>query len=421
MIQQMNNWPRVSIKEVCQEIVDCVNKTAPIVDYPTPYKMIRTSNVKGGWVNLDQVNFVTEEVYKKWTRRIIPVIGDLILTREAPLGEVGMIRDNETIFLGQRLMLYRANPAKLDNRFLLYSFLSKDLQGQIKALGSGSTVEHMRVPDAEKLTILLPEIETQSKIGIILSTYDELIKNNTRRIKILEEMAQLIYREWFVNFRFPGHENVKLVESELGMIPEGWEVKPLREVAEINGQMIRKNYPFETINYIDISSVSTGRIDKVEEYNLSEAPGRARRIVKHGDIIWSTVRPNRKSYSLIINPKPNVIVSSGFAVITSMSVHYTYLYQTVTTDEFVGYLVNRATGSAYPAVLAHDFEIAPILVPPKEILDTYSKNVSSIYDLINVLQIKNQNLKGTRDLLLPQLISGRVDISDLDINIVNEN
>ena len=201
-------WPVVCIKDVCESIIDCVNKTAPTVGYPTPYKMIRTTNVRDGWINLDEVRFVEAEVFARWNRRATPRKGDVILTREAPLGEVGMLRSNDHVFLGQRLVLYRADPIKLDDRFLLYSFRCDHLQGQIKSLGSGATVEHMRVPDAEKLLLRLPPLPIQKRIGDILSAYDDLIENNARRIKILEDMARMLYREWFVNFRFPGHEKV---------------------------------------------------------------------------------------------------------------------------------------------------------------------------------------------------------------------
>jgi type I restriction enzyme, S subunit len=210
------DWAAVPIKDVCESIIDCVNKTAPTVDHQTPYKMIRTTNVRDGWINLDEVNYVDAEIFARWNRRATPRPGDVILTREAPLGEVGMLRGADHVFLGQRLVMYRADPSKLDNRFLLYSFRSDYLQGQIKSLGSGATVEHMRVPDAEKLVLRLPPLSIQVRIGDILSAYDDLIENNTRRIKILEEMAQITYREWFVNFRFPGHEKVRMVKSEIG-------------------------------------------------------------------------------------------------------------------------------------------------------------------------------------------------------------
>jgi len=170
-------WPRFRISEVCSEIIDCINKTAPTVDGPTPYKMIRTTNVRSGWVNHNNVKYVTEKIFKKWARRGRPHIGDVILTREAPLGEVGLLRSPDRIFLGQRLVMYRADKSKLDNRFLLYSFLENDLQGQIKSLGSGATVEHMRVPDCENLIISLswrrwprPSTESGSSISYILGT-----------------------------------------------------------------------------------------------------------------------------------------------------------------------------------------------------------------------------------------------------------
>ena len=134
------------VAELCEAIIDCVNKI-PTVKGPTPFRMIRTTNVKNGCVDTSIVKYVDEHTYQKWIRRGAPRCGDVILTREAPLGEVGLLRDDDGVFLGRRLVMFRVNREKLDNRFLLYSFLSHEVQGQIKSLGSGATVEHMRVPD----------------------------------------------------------------------------------------------------------------------------------------------------------------------------------------------------------------------------------------------------------------------------------
>lgn len=177
--QPSEKWKRVRIDEACESIVDCVNKTAPKVAGPTPYKMIRTTNVRNGRVNLDSVNYVTEGVYRIWTRRQVPKRGDVILTREAPMGEVGMLLSDDTVFLGQRLVSYRADATKLDNRFLLYAFQSTDLQGQIHALGSGSTVQHMRVPDSNALRVWLPPLKDQSEIVACLNT----LRNETQRLE----------------------------------------------------------------------------------------------------------------------------------------------------------------------------------------------------------------------------------------------
>ena len=277
----------------------------------------------------------------------------------------------------------------------------------------------MRVPDAEKLTLHLPPLPTQHKIAAILSAYDNLIDNNTRSIAILEEMAQSLYREWFVHFRYPGHEKNTMVESELGMIPEGWSVAKLGEIAGVNLQSIKKGQEPETINYVDINSVSSGQINHITPLLFSEAPGRARRIVRHGDIIWSTVRPNRRSYSLIINPVDFLIVSTGFAVISTINVPYSYLYLSLTTNDFVEYLVNHATGSAYPAVNSNDFLLASVLLPAKNLLELFHNITSSmLLQKHNLLQ-RNHILCESRDLLLPKLISGEIDVEALDIEIPN--
>ncbi|SFF88377.1 type I restriction enzyme, S subunit [Halobacillus alkaliphilus] len=161
---QRDNFKRVYIDDVCESIIDCINKTAPIVDESTPFKMIRTTNVKNGQVNLDAVKYVNEETFNLWTRRQVPKRGDVILTREAPLGQVGMIKTNDHVFLGQRLVSYRVNSSVLENRYLLYAFQSNDIQHQIQSLASGSTVQHMRVPDSKKLQINLPPLKKQQSI-----------------------------------------------------------------------------------------------------------------------------------------------------------------------------------------------------------------------------------------------------------------
>ena len=172
-------WVEIEINDVCESIIDCVNKTAPQVTYPTPFKMIRTTNVRNGRISLDSVRYVTEETYRIWTRRQIPRKGDVILTREAPMGEVGIIDTDDKIFLGQRLVSYRANPERLNSRFLLYAFQSNFIQAQIAALASGSTVQHMRVPDSKKLMLRVPDLKTQSEVVDSL----DLLRDETQRLQ----------------------------------------------------------------------------------------------------------------------------------------------------------------------------------------------------------------------------------------------
>jgi type I restriction enzyme S subunit len=132
--------------------------------------------------------------------------------------------------------------------------------------------------------------------------------------------------------------------------------------------------------------------------------------LKHQDIIWSCVRPNRKSYSIVWKPEENLIASTGFAVITAKTIPATFLYQLVTTDEFVSYLENHAKGATYPAVTASDFEEATIQICSSEIMKEYDKEVYHFFDLKDALQKQNTKLREARDILLPKLMNGQIEV-----------
>jgi type I restriction enzyme S subunit len=192
-------------------------------------------------------------------------------------------------------------------------------------------------------------------------------------------------------------------------MPEGWEKKKIEHVAVVNQSSLNNSFDGE-IEYVDIASVTTGQINETTAYEFRDAPSRARRIVKHGDIIWSCVRPNRKSHAIIWKPLENLIVSTGFAVLTPLTVPTSYLYYFTTTDEFVGYLHNRAGGVAYPAVKSSDFEDANILIPPETLLKEFNEFVTPIIDQMHELRSMNYKLRQARDILLPKLMSGEIEI-----------
>ena len=219
----MSEWKKVKLKDICSDIIDCVNKTAPVCDYETPYKMLRTSDIRNGQINTEGLKCVSKETFEKWNRRGYLQKGDVIFTREAPVGEVGWLKDPKNLFLGQRLMFFRADNKKCDNRFLFYSLFFSENKRSIIAKSNGSTVNHLRVPDCENIEIDIPDLQTQQNIASILSRYDSLIENYQKQIKLLEEAAQRLYKEWFVDLRFPGHESTKNVDG----VPEGWEKRKI--------------------------------------------------------------------------------------------------------------------------------------------------------------------------------------------------
>ncbi|MCD4807644.1 MAG: restriction endonuclease subunit S [Methanococcoides sp.] len=417
---QNSLWTKVLIKDACESIIDCVNKTAPAIEKPTQYKMIRTTNVKAGWVNLSAVKFVNEDVYKKWTRRGKPRKGDVILTREAPLGEVGMLRSNDTVFLGQRLVQYRADPEKLDNRFLLYSFQGDFLQGQIKSLGSGATVEHMRVPDAEKLILLLPPLLTQHKIGAILSAYDDLIENNSRRIKILEEMAQALYREWFVKFRYPGHGKVKMVESELGMVPEGWGVKKLSTLVDTQYGYTESASEDEIgpkyVRGMDINKTSYIQWDTVPFCPINDI-NHTKYKLKIGDLI--VIRMADPGKVGIIEKDIDAVFASYLIRLNIKSTRISpyFLFYFLLSDQYQSYVTGASTGTTRKSASAGVITDIYMIVPTDNILIQFEKQISTIRHLLNNLLENNSNLCRTRNLLVPKLISGKIDVSNIEIEM----
>ena len=371
------------VGELCLLAVDCVNKTAPRVDHETPFKMIRTTNVKSGFVYLDDVGYVSEETFDKWTRRSKPQYGDVILTREAPVGEVGRFTSNdENIFLGQRLFHYRADPKLLDWNFLAYMLQSHEVQGRLRSMGFGATVEHIKVGDAENLLIPCPPVDVQRHIGAILAAYDDLIENNRRRMALLEDSARLLYREWFVRLRFPGYEHTPVVDG----VPQGWERKTL-------GESIKLNY---------------GKALKAETRIEGEFP-----VYGSSGIVGTHEKPLVKGPAIILGRKGNVgsVYWSSKSFFPIDTVYFVdadssslYLYYALKNMHFI------SSDVAVPG-LNRDFAYSRFLLhPPATLLHAFLDTVVPVHAQLDKLTEVNQKLRAARDLLLPRLMSGEIAV-----------
>lgn len=407
-----NNWKKLPIQDVCESIIDCLHATAPSADEMTPYRMIRTSNIKSGRINTLGMKCVTKGTYEKWTRRGKLKRGDVILTREAPMGEVGMIRTNEKFFLGQRLVQFKADTKKIDEHFLLYSFQGKDLQDQIKSLGAGATVEHLNVPDAKKLTIFVPKIEIQRKIVSIILAYENLIEINNQRIKNLEEIAQTIYNEWFIKLKFPNHQDEIMSESELGLIPEKWEIQKL-------------------IDYVDfVRGVEPGSKNYVYEKSANEVP-----FLRVGDLgsrnsgifIDKTLTKgkmlSKTDIAITLDGTVGIVkmglvgcYSTGIRkiLIKNKRIKPSFLFFLMKSDHIQNIIRAHAKGTtilhAGQSVKHMDF-----ILPPEEIIKNFDEIVGPILSEILILGDRNLILQETRDLILPKLISGEIDVENMEI------
>lgn len=401
-------WPMRPVSELCLLAVDCVNKTAPTVDFETPYKMIRTTNVKSGFVYLDDVRYVTEETFERWTRRSKPMYGDVILSREAPVGEVGRYTSNdEGVFLGQRLFHYRPNPKLLDWNYLAFVLQSHDVQGRLRGMGFGATVQHIKVPDAENLVIPCPPIETQQRIGSILSAYDDLIENNRRRMALLEEAARQLYREWFVRLSFPGHEHTPITKG----VPEGWKKTTALSAMDVLSGGTPKttvsdywdgDIPFYTPKDASDYCYVLETERHITELGLKNCNSRLYPI----DTIFISARGTVGKLNLAY--RPMAMSQSCYALVGKEHISQFFLYCAL--KESIEYLKQHAVGAVFDAIVVDTFKLIPFMVPESKIVRLFEETVTPMFRQVGNLLEQNQKLKAARDVLLPRLMSGEISV-----------
>lgn len=196
-VRNDKGWETKEITDVCDEIVDCVNKTAPQAEGKTPFIMVRTSNIRNGRVSLDNVKYVDAETYKIWTRRSKPQAGDILFTREAPMGEAGLIDFEDQIFLGQRIMQYRCNTRLVNPKFILELMKTRFFQRQIEKLGKGSTVKHLAVPDCFKFVVIAPSISLQRDFAVIVEKTEALKSRYQQSLTELEALYGALSQQAF--------------------------------------------------------------------------------------------------------------------------------------------------------------------------------------------------------------------------------
>ena len=428
MIEKLpKDWEIRTLNDVVIDIIDYRGKTPKKLGgswAKSGIIALSAMNVKQGQlVKLEKAKFVSNELYQKWMKSEV-MQGDILMTSEAPLGETYFIAEKRKICLSQRLFCIRANPNIIHPRFLFYLFNLPSVRKQLDLRGTGTTVLGIRQPDLRQVPISIPPHPTQRKIAAVLSAYDDLIENNTRRIEILEEMAQAIYREWFVEFRFPGHEQVPMVESELGLIPQGWGVKQLGDVTSVitkgtTPTTLGKQFASEGINFIKVQSIDEQ--GDILDSKLAKIDDKTHELLKRSqlqenDILFSIAGAIGRAATVPKRFLP-ANTNQALAIIRPLDLSFTpYLYQTLRSSEFLSYSLERVVQTAQANVSLSVLSSAPVIVPMKVILDDFNKNLTPITNLVDVLREKNTNLRQTRDLLLPKLISGEVDVSELSID-----
>ena len=392
------------IKEVVLGIYDGPHATPPDADSGPVFLGIKNVT-PGGRLDFSEIRHVSEEYYPKWTRRVTPRADDIVFSYEATLHRYALIPEGFRGCLGRRMALVRPDTKKVFPRFLHYYFLSNSWYSVVESnVISGATVDRIpltRFPDFE---VRIPDVETQTRIASILSAYDDLIENNRRRIQLLGQAARLLYKEWFVRLRFPGHEHIRVKDG----VPEGWERKRLSELCtDIRESIDPKTLPPETA-YIGLEHIPRRSITLSDWGTAAEIDSSKFKFIE-GDILFGKIRPyfHKVGFTLV-----DGITSSDTIVIrpTDRPIYHHVLFL-LSSDEFVA-LASKTVreGSKMPRADWKFLLKLEFNCPSKAVLELFNDSMEPICAQLKNLALHNQQLIRARDLLLPRLMSGDLQI-----------
>jgi type I restriction enzyme S subunit len=308
----------------------------------------------------------------------------------------------------------KLTPSKgFDRQFLFYLLRNDDFKAYIIGTAQGAASQAAITLEAIRgYEFNLPPIPIQQRIASILSAYDDLIENNARRIQILERMAQSIYREWFVNFRFPGHEKVKLVDSQLGKIPQGWQPGTLGDIAGevrrgVNPDQVEPDMPYIGLEHMPRKSIA------LSEWGTAKEVQSTKLAFKKGEILFGKIRPY--FHKVGVAAVDGVCSTDAIVIVPKKQEHFALVLSCVSSEPFVSHATQTSQGTKMPRANWNVLTQYPLPVPSSSLLSTFNECVNDEVGLIQNLLFKNRNLRQTRDLLLPKLVSGELAVSDLNI------
>lgn len=377
-------WEKVAIKDICTGIYDGPHATPPLSD--TGAIFLGISNFNNGRLDFSDIRYISEDDLPKWTKRVIPQKNDIVFSYEATLNLYAIIPEGFRGCLGRRMALLRVDETKADYKFLYYYFYSDAWRATVNEnIVLGATVDRIPLIKFPDFPVELPPLETQHRIADILSAYDDLIENNQKQIKLLEEAAQRLYKEWFVGLRFPGHENTKIVDG----VPEGWSRGLLKELISVNYGKDHKKAPDDG----NIPVYGSGGL--MRKCNKSLFSGEAVLIPRKGSL-----------NNIMYVDETFWTVDTMFYA--TMKQPHTAIFVYFFVKAFDMYSMN--IGAAVPSMTTKILDAMDVVIPDKETLEKFDKLTKTYFNKIKTLQGQNERLKIARDLLLAKLMSGEVEV-----------
>lgn len=422
MIFENHEWRVIELDAVCT-VTDCQHKTAPVVDYKTKFRMLRTTNIRNGRINSDDTRYVTEETYETWSVRGKLVEDDVILTREAPMGEVGIIKSSyERFFLGQRMLQLKAKADVILPYFLYYSLLAPEVQNQIKMHeGTGSVVSNIRIPALKKFKLKVPALNTQESVSRVLRLLDDKFDLNNAINKNLEEMAQALFKRWFIDFEFPNENGEpykssggEFVESELGLIPRGWKIGTINDLCEAifsGGTPSTRDESYWNGDYNWLSSGETRNsyiITTEKTITKAAVENSSTRLAKKYDVVIASAGQGSTRGQTSISLLDTYINQSIIALRANQKATYSsYLFFNLKGkyDELRQISDSNSIRGSLTTSMLKSYKV---IVPPLAIQDQICPLLTSFIDSSEYYMRQNKNLSEQKDNLLPKLMSGEI-------------
>lgn len=418
----MSNWKRSTLGELVSEAGGDI-KTGPFgsqlhqsdyVDDPAGVPVVMPKDMIEGRVNYATTARISREKAVELGQHITRQ-QDVLLPRRGDLDRRVLIRDTDAgVFCGTGSLRVRLLDSRLLPEFLYYYLATAEGLHQLESKASGVTMPNISTSAVQDVEITFPSQGTQQAIASILMAYDELIENNLRRIETLEEMAQAIYREWFVNFRFPDSEDTT---SSAEVAPDGWDIGHVTDVVDINPRTKiagDQEHPFVGMGNLLTNSMLVSHVDQ-----RSAESGLSR--FARGDTLFPGINPSlqngKTAFVQFLRDDQVGLGSTEFIVLRGRGVPPEWVYCLARTPGFRDTAIASMTGaSGRQRVKKEAIAKYDIAIPPAVLGDRFGSTVRPMFRLVEGLRRQNENLRTTRDLLLPKLISGEIDVSELDID-----
>ena len=400
-------WEKVAIKDICTGIYDGPHATPPLSD--TGAIFLGISNFNNGRLDFSDIRYISEDDLPKWTKRVIPQKNDIVFSYEATLNLYAIIPEGFRGCLGRRMALLRVDETKADYKFLYYYFYSDAWRATVNEnIVLGATVDRIPLIKFPDFPVELPPLETQHRIADILSAYDDLIENNQKQIKLLEEAAQRLYKEWFVDLRFPGRENTKIVDG----VPEGWNWCKLEDAIQLDPKVTLTKERMK--QFIPMSALSTSSM-VLDESQFTETTSNSGSKFQNGDTLLARITPclenGKTAYVSGLKSDEGAVGSTEYIVMRAKTINSYMVYLLARTDDFRQSAINSMSGSdGRQRVKSDKLKMLDYLHPTSELVEKFENVEEPIFEKIYRLSKQMQQAKQARDLLLPKLMSGEVEV-----------